>query len=51
SSQEKGINDDSKGRIVIIYGKVTVSGIGLCIENIGWGEFALLPEKYNHFLV
>ena len=50
-SQEKGIHDDSDGRIVIVYGKVTVSGIGLCIEDVGWGEFALLPEKYNHLLI
>ncbi|HCT41328.1 MAG TPA: hypothetical protein DF427_09230 [Moraxellaceae bacterium] len=49
-SQEKGISDDSKGRIVLMYGKVTGSGIGLCIERLKWGEFALLPEKYNSLL-
>lgn len=49
-SQEHGINNDSEGKIVLMYGKVTVSGIGLCIEHLGWGEFAVLPQKYAHFL-
>lgn len=47
----KHISDDSTGRIVIMYGKVTRSGIGLCIENLEWGEFALLPERYNNLLL
>lgn len=50
SSREHGIDDDSKGRIAIIYGKVTESGIGLCISNLGWGEFALLPAQYEKLL-
>lgn len=50
SSREHGIDDDSKGRIVIAYGRVTESGIGLCISNLGWGEFALLPKQYEHLL-
>ncbi len=50
NSKEHGIDDDSKGKIILIYGKVTVSGIGLCIENVGWGEFAVLPEKYEYLL-
>jgi hypothetical protein len=49
--QEKGIHDDTKGRIVIMYGKITPNGIGLCIQKIGWGEYALLPEKYNNLLL
>ena len=48
--QEKGINDNSAGKIVLMYGKVTTNGVGLCIENLGWGEFALLPEKYEQLL-
>ncbi|PTP28164.1 hypothetical protein [Vibrio splendidus] len=48
--QEKGINDDSKGRVILMYGKVTISGSGLCIEGAGWGEFALLPKKYEGLL-
>jgi hypothetical protein len=51
TSQEKGINDLAIDRVIIIYGRVTTSGIGLCIENAGWGEFALLPEKYNDLLI
>lgn len=50
ASKEHGIDDDSKGRIVLAYGKVTKSGRGLCIENLGWGELALLPAKYEHLL-
>jgi hypothetical protein len=48
--QEKGIDDNSTGRVVLMYGKITISGAGLCIENIGWGEFALLPQKYERLL-
>lgn len=50
SSREHGIDDDSKGRVAIAYGRVTESGLGLCISNLGWGEFALLPKKYEHLL-
>lgn len=50
SSREHGIDDDSKDQIAIVYGRVTESGIGLCISNPGWGEFALLPNKYKHLL-
>lgn len=49
-SREHGIDDDSIGKVVIMFGTVTESGIGLCIENIGWGEFAVLPEKYTCIL-
>lgn len=49
-SQEHGIGDDSEGRIVIAFGKITESGIGLCIERLGWGEFAVLPDRYAHLL-
>ena len=50
-STKKGITDNSHGRIVVIYGRVTKNGIGLGIENLRWGEYALLPEKYNSLLV
>ncbi|QHQ25861.1 hypothetical protein [Pectobacterium parvum] len=43
-----GVNEDTRGRILLMYGVVTVNGVGLCIEHVGWGEFALLPEKYNY---
>lgn len=44
---QHGINDSTTGRYVIFYGKITESGIGLCVENLGYGELALLPERYN----
>jgi hypothetical protein len=50
ASREHGIDDDAIGRVVIAYGKITTSGIGLCISNLGWGEFALLPTKYEHLI-
>lgn len=49
-SSRKGINDQSVGRIVIMYGKVVENGIGLAIERLKWGEFALLPIQYNQLL-
>lgn len=49
-SKEHGIDDESKGRVALAYGKVTESGMGLCIANLGWGEFALLSNKYEHLL-
>lgn len=50
NSKEHGIDDNSVDRVVIAYGKVAKSGVGLCIENIGWGEFALLPTKYEYLV-
>ena len=50
SQTKHGISDDSVGRVVIIYGIVSLNGIGLCIEKPKHAEFALLPEKYNHLL-
>jgi len=47
----KGIDNNSNNRIVIMYGKVTDNGIGLCIERPGWGEFALLPDQYRDYLI
>lgn len=49
-STEHGISLDTHDRILLMYGKVTVNGTGLCIERLGWGEFALLPEKYEYLL-
>lgn len=46
----KGINDESAGRVVVFWGRITESGIGLCINRPGWGEYALLPSKYNSLL-
>ncbi|EML0312893.1 hypothetical protein V3H46_03320 [Vibrio parahaemolyticus] len=47
---EHGIGDDSKDRYVLLYGKVKENGIGLCFNDLGWGELALVPEKYNYLL-
>lgn len=48
--EEKGINDESTGRIVLFWGKITANGIGLATSGLAWGEFALLSEKYQKFL-
>ena len=47
---EHGIGDDSVGRYALIYGKVSSNGIGLCFEDLGWGELALIPEKYTYLI-
>ncbi|MNJ27487.1 hypothetical protein D3C77_219940 [compost metagenome] len=47
---EHGIKNDSVGRVVVMYGVITESGIGLCLENLGWGEYALLPVQYERLL-
>jgi hypothetical protein len=48
--EEKGINDDSTGRIVLFWGKIIANGIGLATSGLEWGEFALLPAKYQKLL-
>jgi hypothetical protein len=50
AQQDKGISDDSKGRIVLVWGCISVNGIGLCFTQLGWGEYALLPQRYNSLL-
>jgi hypothetical protein len=47
---EKGIDDNTKDRVILVYGTISINGRGLCIESIGWGEFALLPDQYNGIL-
>jgi|Laugresbdmm110sd_1035091.scaffolds.fasta_scaffold41537_2 hypothetical protein len=47
---EKGISDSSKGRHLIFWGTISGSGIGLCAQNLAWGEFALLPQIYDDML-
>jgi hypothetical protein len=47
---EHGIDDSSTGRYVLVYGTVERNGAGLCFANLAWGEFALLPAKYNELL-
>ncbi|WP_397450854.1 hypothetical protein [Pseudomonas sp. NA-150] len=49
--RDKGITDNSRGRIVMFFGKITESGIGLAATNLAWGEIALVPAKYNELLI
>lgn len=49
-SVEHGITDATVGRIVMMYGAVSKNGSGLAISDLGWGEFALLPAKYDSVL-
>jgi len=42
-----------EGRIVIVYGKITTGdglGVGLGIPELKWGEWSLLPKKYEYLL-
>ncbi|WP_460146663.1 hypothetical protein [Pseudomonas sp. S2_A02] len=45
-----GINKSAVGRTVIAYGRVRQSGIGLALNELKWGEVALLPAKYVEIL-
>lgn len=47
---EKGISKQSTNRFLLVWGSVTENGIGLSINRPKWGEYALLPEKYNVLL-
>jgi hypothetical protein len=49
--RDKGITDDSVGRIVMFYGTIKTSGIGLSATKLAWGEIALVPFKYNDLLI
>ncbi len=49
--EEKGITDESTGRVVLFWGKITANGIGLAASGLQWGEFALLPEKHQKLLI
>lgn len=49
-SDEHGITQDVKGRILIAYGPIRTSGTGLAIPKLGWGEFALLPQQYEYLI-
>jgi len=48
SQNERGITQDTLDRIVIIYGQAVTSGAGLSFTELGWGEFALLPQQYEY---
>jgi hypothetical protein len=50
AQEEKGISNDSKGRVVIMYGCIRTNGTGLCLTNLGYGEFGLLPVQYESLL-
>lgn len=49
-SVEHGIDKTAVGRVLLMYGPIVQSGIGLAITDLGWGEFALLPAKYDGVL-
>ncbi|SDS19172.1 hypothetical protein SAMN05216421_1071 [Halopseudomonas xinjiangensis] len=50
TAQRRGLTAKSVGRVVLVYGEVTRSGIGLAVEHPSWGEWALLPDKYKPLL-
>tara|TARA_B100000929_G_scaffold259005_1_gene222536 strand:- start:242 stop:1141 length:900 start_codon:yes stop_codon:yes gene_type:complete len=50
SSEDHGVREDSVGRYLLMYGPIRISGVGLCIEHVGWGEFSLLPQQYEYLL-
>ncbi|EKZ9477813.1 hypothetical protein I4513_02565 [Klebsiella oxytoca] len=44
------LNDRNLGRIAMFYSKVNGAGLGFITPELGWGEVALLPDKYDDFL-
>ncbi|QJW57845.1 hypothetical protein HL670_04767 [Serratia plymuthica] len=44
------IYDKNIGRITIFYSKFNDAGLGFITPELGWGEVALLPEKYDEFI-
>lgn len=49
--RDKSITEDAVGRIVMFYGAITKNGSGLAVEDLAWGEIALVPKKYNELLI
>lgn len=49
--RDKGIDEKAVGRIVMFYGVIAKNGSGLAVENLAWGEIALVPKKYNELLI
>ncbi|SPW26811.1 hypothetical protein [Edwardsiella tarda] len=43
-------NDKNRGRITVFYSRVDEVGMGYMTPQLGWGEVALLPAKYDDFL-
>lgn len=50
-AKSHGIDDDSNDHYILFFGKLEVSGVGLCINKPGWGEYAILPQKYERLLI
>lgn len=48
--ESKGIGADKVGRYIILWSPITANGVGLCAERLGWGEYALLPDRYTRLL-
>ncbi|WP_241751819.1 hypothetical protein [Xanthomonas translucens] len=48
--ESKGIGRDMIGRYVLFWAAITANGIGYCAEHLGWGEYALLPDRYTRIL-
>ncbi|MBF4211179.1 hypothetical protein EI533_26140 [Pseudomonas donghuensis] len=49
-ADQRDLNTQSIGKFAIFYGSISVSGGGLSVKNIGWGEVSLLPAKYEKYL-
>jgi hypothetical protein len=49
-ADQHDLNTQSIGRVAIFNGSISVNGGGLSVKNIGWGEVALLPIKYEKHL-
>ncbi|WFC40803.1 hypothetical protein [Pseudoxanthomonas sp. SE1] len=48
--ESRGIDESKIDHYVIFWSRITPNGIGLCAEHLGWGEYALVPERYTRLL-
>lgn len=50
-ADQHGLSGDSVGRYVLFYGVISENGIGLSIDRPAYGEIALIPKKYDNYLL
>lgn len=45
-----GLKENNINQYLLIWGKITSNGIGYSIDHPSWGEYGILPLKYNTLL-
>lgn len=47
---DHGLTENNVGQYLLIWGKISTNGIGYSIDHPTWGEYGILPSKYNILL-